>query len=194
MWSWDVTLSCLAMDISKQSWIDHRSRWSQVYTPAWKWTWKWSWSWVSSKRQFFISLQLHLNTKKEQEYCQCHRRNTKLSADFEEPCPGATGRHQMAEIDLQHNSHNTARCFVHLVNNYTALNPHCWDLVKLFMKVLVHWGICLFWKRKFLKNKNWVLTKSNPFKAVYLQAVLVWIPDQSIYQSQKRISFIFHWD
>lgn len=37
----------------------------------------------------------------------------------------------MAEIDLQHNSHNTARCFVHLVHNYTALNLHCWDPVKL---------------------------------------------------------------
>lgn len=40
----------------------------------------------------------------------------------------------MAERDLQHNSHNTARCFVHLVNNYTALNPNCWDLVKLLVK------------------------------------------------------------
>lgn len=83
-------------------------------------------------------------TKPEQEYCQCHGRNTKLSADFEEPCPGATGRHQMAETDLQHNSHNTAQCFVPLVNNYTALNPLCWDLVKVLVKVLIHWGICFF--------------------------------------------------
>lgn len=93
-------------------------------------------------------------TKGEPEYCQCHRRNTKLSADFEELCPGAAGRHQMAEIDLQHNSHNTARCFVHLGNNDTAPNPHCWDPVKL-VKVPIHWGTCLFWKRKwkFLKSK-----------------------------------------
>lgn len=94
-------------------------------------------------------------TKGEWEYRQSHGRNGKLAADFEEPCPGAAGRHQMAEKDLQRNSRNTACCSVQFVNNYIALDSHCCDLVKLSMKVLIDGGICLLWKRKykFLKRE-----------------------------------------
>lgn len=104
--------------------------------------------WGQQDSYFYFYSCTRIFTKGEQEYPQPHRRNGKLSADFEESCPGAAGRHQMAEKDLRRSSRNAAHCFVQLVNNYIALNSHCCDLVKLSVKVLINVSVCLYWKRK----------------------------------------------